>query len=267
MRVTWVTFLGLRPAAAYKPILCGNVPSPSNWTYVDAKTEKFLEGDEYYNHYQYIHTSVFSNLKPECWYEYQVSNFGIWSKTYIFSGRTPDTENTFNDANNPLTMIIFGDWGTGPIGQYTKHLLGEETLIRDYLGIIHMGDLAYNMNDENGKVGDDYLRMIEPIAATIPYMTAPGNHESYHNYSHYKARLNMPYNDANQGTSYFYSLNLGPVHFIIYNSNAYFKESSQIEANVQTRWLVEDLAQANVNRELRPWIVVLAHHPLYCSQD
>ena len=29
----------------------------------------------------------------------------------------------------------------------------------------------------NGRVGDEFMRQIEPIAAYVPYMTCPGNHE------------------------------------------------------------------------------------------
>lgn len=132
-----------------------------------------------------------------------------------------------------------------------------------------MGDFAYNMDSDDGRVGDEYLNMIEPIAAMYPYMTAPGNHEAYNNFSHYKARFNMPYNEANQGTSYFYSFNLGPAHFVVYNTNAYFHENplSQAEAEVQNQWLKQDLAQANEQRHIRPWIIVMSHHALYCSID
>mmetsp|Transcript_14459 Transcript_14459/g.14511 ORF Transcript_14459/g.14511 Transcript_14459/m.14511 type:complete len:446 (+) Transcript_14459:1-1338(+) len=266
VKVTWVTFLDLPPQAAFRPILCGNVPSPSNFTYIKGETKKFRESKIGYK-YQYIHTAVFGDLLPTCWYEYKVGNFGVWSKVFMFSGRTPDTEQTFETVNDPYTLVVFGDWGTGPIGQYTKHLLGEETLTRDYLGILHMGDIAYNMEDENGRVGDTYLRMIEPIAATYPYMTAPGNHDSYGNFTHYKNRFSMPNNGANEGTGYFYSFNLGPAHFIMYNTNSYFKEYRKVEAEVQTQWLANDLAEANKQRDIRPWIIVLAHHPLYCSQD
>lgn len=39
------------------------------------------------------------------------------------------------------------------------------------------GDFAYNMDQDNARVGDKFMRLIEPVAASLPYMTCPGNHE------------------------------------------------------------------------------------------
>lgn len=30
---------------------------------------------------------------------------------------------------------------------------------------------------DNGRIGDEFMRQIESIAAYVPYMTCPGNHE------------------------------------------------------------------------------------------
>lgn len=38
--------------------------------------------------------------------------------------------------------------------------------------------MAYDMNIDNARVGDDYMNAIQPVAAYIPYMTCPGNHEN-----------------------------------------------------------------------------------------
>lgn len=43
--------------------------------------------------------------------------------------------------------------------------------------IIHVGDFAYDMHEEDSRVGDQFMRQIQPLAATVPYMTCPGNHE------------------------------------------------------------------------------------------
>ena len=55
----------------------------------------------------------------------------------------------------------------------------------------------------------------------------PGNHEQHANYTHYKERYNMPINDANKGTSKFYSFNLGPAHYIVLDTDIYLHEEYQ----------------------------------------
>lgn len=62
------------------------------------------------------------------------------------------------------------------------------------------------------------MRMVEPLVANIPYMTLPGNHEYHLNYTHYYNRFPMPYNKANNGTSTFYSFDIGPIHFVFFNT-------------------------------------------------
>ena len=78
--------------------------------------------------------------------------------------------------------------------------------------------------------GDEFMRRLEPIAATLPYMTAEGNHgesvltmpaishsphltESGYNFSHYMNRFSMP---SNSSSPHWYSWDMGPVHFIRY---------------------------------------------------
>jgi len=65
----------------------------------------------------------------------------------------------------------------------------------DIVGIVHSGDLSYDLINENGKRGDDYFKYIQPFASSIPYMYTPGNHEHYSNYSNQAARLHMPLNE------------------------------------------------------------------------
>ena len=40
------------------------------------------------------------------------------------------------------------------------------------------GDFGYDLDTNNGHVGDEFMRQIEPVAAYVPYMTCAGNHES-----------------------------------------------------------------------------------------
>lgn len=261
MRAMWVTYWPVSSVISYRPILCGGISSPTKWINVQGSSISFNEGQTI-TRIQYIHTGVISGLNENCYYEYSVGDGLFWSDIYVFSGRTPDYSAPYNTKE--VEMIIIGDWGTRHNGVYTKRLLLEESKIRDFDGILHVGDFAYDLHSLDGRVGDKWLNLVEPIAASFAYMTLPGNHEGHQNFTHYKTRFNMPLNEANNGTSYFYSFDMGPAHFVMMNTEVYFS-SSNVTAITQMNWLLDDLKKANNNRELRPWLIVLSHHPLYCS--
>jgi hypothetical protein len=109
------------------------------------------------------------------------------------------------------------------------------------------------------------MRRLEPIAATVPYMTTEGNHESGFNFSHYVNRFSMP---SNSTSPHWYSWDMGPAHFISYSTEVYFYSYfSGWGESEQLKWLQEDLARATSpdNRAQRPWIIVYGHRPMYCS--
>ena len=86
------------------------------------------------------------------------------------------------------------------------------------------------------------------------------------NFSNYKARFSMP----GDSESMFFSFDVGPVHFVSISTEFYYftNYGMKMVAN-QYKWIVEDLARANLpeNRSKRPWIVVFGHRPMYCSTN
>jgi len=63
--------------------------------------------------------------------------------------------------------------------------------------------------------------------------------------------------------SMYHSLNVGPVHVVMFSSEAYFYLSPHGLPLVaqQYAWLEADLAA--VDRTVTPWIITMAHRPLY----
>jgi len=61
----------------------------------------------------------------------------------------------------------------------------------------------------------------------------------------------------------YHSLNVGPVHVVMFSSEAYFYLSPHGLPLVaqQYAWLEADLAA--VDRTVTPWIITMAHRPLY----
>ena len=77
----------------------------------------------------------------------------------------------------------------------------------------------------------------------------------------------MPKNEANQGSSYYYSMNIGSAHFTLINTQLYIGKHMEVEAEVMTNWIKDDLINANLKREDVPWIIVGKHHSLYCNEN
>ena len=56
--------------------------------------------------------------------------------------------------------------------------------------LIHLGDVAYDLRFNNGTTEDQFMRNIEQLAASVPYMVNHGNHEvTEPSLAHYIARL------------------------------------------------------------------------------
>ncbi|CAH3199436.1 unnamed protein product, partial [Porites evermanni] len=110
------------------------------------------------------------------------------------------------------------------------------------------------------------MNQIQPIAAYLPYMTCPGNHEQAYNFSNYRSRFSMPGNSE----GIFYSWNIGPAHIISISTEVYFFLNYGLEQVVQQYdWLEKDLQEAASpkNRKLHPWIITMGHRPMYCSNS
>ena len=262
MRVTYVTLSWVPYTnVGYRSILCASTDNEIQ--YITGEYVKYNAGDDE-DHIIYIHTAVMTGLRSECQYEYFVGMTWLWSDTYYFSGLTPDYDKPYEQLDLLTKVLVFGDWGVGPVGEATSKLLQSHSKMRTFDAVLHIGDMAYNIFDENGKRGDRFGREKEFIAANYPYMTLPGNHEDHWNFTAYRHRYLMPENYANNKTSQFYSFNLGKAHYVMMDTELYMHHWPDQQLT-QMNWLKADLAQANTERDIRPWLIVLSHHPLYCS--
>lgn len=206
----------------------------------------------------YMHRVLLQGLTPGQRYVYHVGSMLGWSDIFYF--------NATKEGNDwPLSFVVVGDMGN--VNAASLPYLQRDIQNNQMDFLYHIGDFAYNMDSDNARVGDEFMRQVEPIAAYVPYMTCVGNHEYSYNFSNYKARFTMPGGD---GQSQYFSFNVGPVHFISISTEFYYYVDygwKQIEN--QYNWLVKDLQDANKpeQRALRPWIVVVGHRPMYCSNS
>ena len=103
----------------------------------------------------------------------------------------------------------------------------------------------------------------------------PGNHERYDNFSHYDARFSMLGDShdpkpneliSKRINNHFYSLNIGPAHILLISTEFYYY-SGEEQMERQYRFIEEDLKRANVEREKRPWLIVMGHRSIYCAKQ
>jgi hypothetical protein len=274
----------------------------------DANIERAL----LFRHPGYLHDALMVNLQRDTTYFYQVSSAnGVWSKIFKFkippkSGQVP------SDPIEPHSFFVFGDLGQSILRKsrnrkrtftsiYMESIPSKsnDTVIASiekdlmapngssYLAVLHVGDLSYAKGRQY--IWDQFGPLIEPIASSLPYMVALGNHEydymsggegkdlsgagktngfhppegNYKNDSNGECgvpaakRFHMPDN-GNQ--MFWYSFEMGLVHHTVISSEHNFTKGSEMYT-----WLEKDLKQ--VNRQKTPWLFLYLHRPLYCSED
>ena len=175
-------------------------------------------------------------------------------------------------AEKPLRVALLGDWGYDN-GNSTHNSL-QRLVDRDGLDlVVHVGDFAYNLASDEGRVGDSFLRREQSVAGRVAYQVAVGNHEGAYNFSHYLQRFAMPNEASGSPSSLYSSFNVGPVHFISFDAERYFVPDylgytampTMEYVRQQYEWLQRDLHKAHGNRDKQPWIVAYAHRPMYCT--
>ena len=80
-----------------------------------------------------------------------------------------------DSANWSPRIVVYGDMGAEnarSVFQIEKEVHNDQFDL-----VLHVGDFAYDFDDDNGRVGDTFMRLIQPIAGHIPYQVCPGNHE------------------------------------------------------------------------------------------
>lgn len=206
-----------------------------------------------------VHRVALRNLTADTRYYYHCGSEYGWSELFTFKTWKSGTQ-------WPVSVAMYGDMGATNAQSLAR--LQAETQAGMYHAVIHVGDFAYDMDSDNARVGDEFMREIQPIAAYVPYMTCPGNHEQMYNFSNYRARFTMPKHVDTE--SLFYSWDMGPIHFIAVNTEAYyFLQYGVKPLSRQYEWLIEDLEQATQPevRAERPWIILFGHRPMYCSNN
>mmetsp|Transcript_25478 Transcript_25478/g.71249 ORF Transcript_25478/g.71249 Transcript_25478/m.71249 type:complete len:957 (+) Transcript_25478:296-3166(+) len=120
---------------------------------------------------------------------------------------------------------------------------------------INVGDLSYA--DGYQPAWDDYGRIMDEFTSHVPMIAAVGNHEMENHATYDPWLYRWRHEEENNGDKFWFSLDYGPAHIIIL--------SSEHETRRQWEWMEMDLEKASEpkKRAVVPWIVVVAHHPMY----
>ncbi|KAM4640526.1 acid phosphatase type 7 isoform 1-T1 [Discoglossus pictus] len=178
-----------------------------------------------------------------------------WSPLFSFRA-------ILSDSSWGPRLAVFGDMGNENAQSLSR--LQKDTQMDMYDAVLHVGDFAYDMDKDDARVGDEFMRQIESVAAYVPYMTCPGNHEEAYNFSNYRNRFSMP----GDTEGLWYSYNLGPAHIISLSTEVYFyRKYGEELVGKQFKWLQKDLQEATTpsQRAMRPWIITMGHRPMYCT--
>jgi hypothetical protein len=203
------------------------------------------------------HAAVMTNLSDATTYEYRVG-----CATHGFSAAYNFTTLPLNAGSpgRPLRVLTIADMGNDN-SKLTIAAMAQRVAAGKVDFVLHTGDISYADSDESH--WDEFCRSIQPIAAHVPYMTVPGNHESPWNFTAYRTRMWMPQpGDGAPADGMYHAFEAGPVAFVNLDDNTPW--AGVHVSPVQQRWLKQQLVAANAKRQL---IFTAQHHPLYCSNN
>jgi len=203
------------------------------------------------NYTAWIHNALLTALKAESRYYYRVgSDSDGWSKVFTFSTKTKN-----------ITYAVYGDLGY--LNDLSIPQLTAEVEANEFQQVLHVGDFAYDFNESNGTVGDNFMKTLEVVAAQAPYMVTCGNHEQYNNFTEYTHRFSGVTaglaKNSGSPTNLWYSWDMEYTHFVVIDTEMYNYSYDPVEVSNAIKWLTNDLEAANKNRANVPWIVMLGH--------
>eukprot|EP00026_Physarum_polycephalum_P008800 Phypoly_transcript_08901.p1 GENE.Phypoly_transcript_08901~~Phypoly_transcript_08901.p1 ORF type:complete len:352 (+),score=45.93 Phypoly_transcript_08901:345-1400(+) len=131
--------------------------------------------------------------------------------------------------------------------------------------IVHNGDLAYDLDDLNGAVGEEFMENIQEISSRVPYTVSPGNHEYNGNSQAYyqgwwqgQNTLGALSNSTNP--LLWYSFDISYAHIVVVNTEVYCEDPTKIAA--QWNWLNNDLANFRAKNNGK-WLFFFGHRQMY----
>jgi hypothetical protein len=243
------------------------------------------------------HDVLVTGLEPATDYQYTVSVDDSSPPSAAFTFSTMASSSS--SSSFPFTAVVVGDMGINNTQQTVPTLLRN---LGAYDLALHVGDVSYaddalvKIEPSSGLtyegVYDEFQRLVEPIAAAVPYMVSPGNHDvscrvttdlgcpqHQKNFTAFRNRWRMPSveSGASEGEHHnvWYSFTVSNVHFVSISTESDFPHApttpnTKIGGGAgggfgdQLAWLRKDLAAANDDPRVK-FVVALGHRPWLSS--
>jgi hypothetical protein len=211
-----------------------------------------VTGDSYcYNHDKAFHMVVISGLTLGEEVTYRVGDGNVWSDEFTFTPFNPDADH--------FEWISIADHGLSSEAlDVTAAIIADS----DAQLVTISGDIAYA--DGNQNVWDEWFVTQQESMASIPWITAVGNHENEPaaGFEAYEHRFDS--DQVIESETFWFSRNIPGVHLVFMSTEHEFTPGS-----AQFNWLQSDLQAANTPgaRDERPFIIVIGHKPMYSSND
>jgi len=236
-------------------------------------TTRFLASSAVYSdagNTQTIHTSRMTGLVAGGRYTYVVGDGSPANSSATFSFvLQPAADGEWGAGRSHPVLTIYGDVGVAANSHKTLPLLYADALSGAMDVVLHIGDIAYDLQSANGASGDAFVTEVEPFAANLPVHYCPGNHEDWEDFGQYRARFDMMPGGAEvrKYSSCFHSFNVGLVHVVMFSSEAFFNVGAHSLLMLPDQFAFVEADLQAVDRSVTPWIITMAHQPMYCSPN
>lgn len=170
----------------------------------------------------------------------------------------------YKDAGKSVKVAIVADMDITPRAMKTVEELAS--LTHDSFDmVVHDGDMAYDIHDQAGMVGDYFFNNMSRVTTRIPYSPIGGNHEILDNGGFLNYRFRLPGGvNGDKYSNKYYSYDIKNTHFLFVDFDYIFlyRIDKQEEA---FQWIYNDLKTAYENPDIK-WTVFTTHRPFYCSE-
>jgi len=244
---------------------------------------------------KFIQRVLLNNLEPNRRYCYEITSGEASSHIYAF--RTASYSKLVdikNKDNQHSSFIVYGSdiapTLTTKNNQVQKsqsikdHLsnmltsLSEDIVKKQISGFVNLPTVHLKEYSEATTVNSedffDYYISVLSNVQMLPTMSQMGDSISRNLF-----QMMLPLKGSVPFNSYFYSIDINGVHFLSYSADLFTIKTKSVDHNglqfdasaaalleTQINFIEKDLIQANENRHLVPWVVVLASQSLRCLE-